>query len=77
MQTLRIAVSDTVTVTDIFGEVVVVIRRWAEKFIYLAEAEDDEEVETVEEGLEDNKSPPDIEISVRETVNTRDIFGKR
>ena len=77
MQTLEICVRDSVNVSDIFGEVSVAIRRWAETFIHLSEAEEDEEVEVVEEEQEDNKSPPDLSVKVRDKVNTRDIFGRK
>ena len=75
MLTLEIYANETVAVADIFGTVAVAIRRWAEKFITFADAEDDEaESETEEE--EDNKAPPTLGILVQDSIDTNDIFGK-
>lgn len=76
MQTLKIYANELVAVADLFGSVAVAIRRWAENFIAFAEADEDEEAESTPDEEEDNKAPPTLGILVKDSVDTKDIFGK-
>lgn len=75
MQTLEIFVSEIVTVSDIFGTIMVAIKRWARNFIVFEEADEEDEPHDADDSPESGTDPPPLSIQVKDVANTKDIFG--
>ena len=77
MPTLEIYANELITVSDLFGTIMVAIRKWASNFAIHFADESDEEAESAEGEEEDNKDPPTLSVQVKDVAQSKDIFGRQ
>jgi len=76
MLTLEVRASEFIGVSDFFGTVAVAVKRWASSFFVEVTDEEVDEPHETDDSPESGTDPPTLGISVEETINTNDTFGK-
>lgn len=71
MQALRIHVNDSIFVSDFVAKIVYVIKEFFQKVV----KDKKQPKQSITEKRAGSRSPPPLNVKVREVIKTKDIFG--